>query len=75
MTEPTAALISNVIVQNKSLRYLDLSSNRLGPVIIEISVTEIFIFKHKIYFLKLNKNRTVVNKYKKQCKKTITLSK
>ena len=32
MTEPTAALISNVIVQNKTLRYLDLSSNRLGPV-------------------------------------------
>jgi hypothetical protein len=32
MTEPTAALISSVIVQNKSLRYLDLSSNRLGPV-------------------------------------------
>jgi hypothetical protein len=32
MTEPTAALISGVIIQNKTLRYLDLSSNRLGPV-------------------------------------------
>ena len=32
MTEPTASLIASVISQNKKLRYLDLSSNRLGPV-------------------------------------------
>ena len=32
MTEPTAALFASVILQNKVLRFLDLSSNRLGPV-------------------------------------------
>jgi hypothetical protein len=32
MTEPTAALIAMVISQNKYLRKLDLSSNRLGGV-------------------------------------------
>jgi hypothetical protein len=32
MTEPTAALIAMVVSQNKTLKKLDLSSNRLGPV-------------------------------------------
>lgn len=32
MTEPTAALMAMVVAQNKFLRKLDLSSNRLGPV-------------------------------------------
>jgi hypothetical protein len=38
MTEPTAAMISTVIAQNSNLRYLDLSSNRLGPVSVETSL-------------------------------------
>jgi hypothetical protein len=33
MSEPTAAIMSNVVSKNKVLRYLDLSSNRLGEVI------------------------------------------
>ena len=31
MTEPTASLLASAIVHNKTLRFMDLSSNRLGP--------------------------------------------
>jgi hypothetical protein len=31
MTEPTASLLASAIVHNKTIRFMDLSSNRLGP--------------------------------------------
>jgi len=32
MAEPTAAILSQVVIQNLTLRSIDLSCNRLGPV-------------------------------------------
>lgn len=39
LSEPTAALMAQVVVHNTTLQKLDLSCNRLGPVCIWYQVT------------------------------------
>ena len=43
MTEPTAAVLAQVVIHNTTLSHVDLSCNRLGPVSILQSNLTLFI--------------------------------
>ena len=51
LSEPTAAMLSQVVVQNTALRSVELSCNRLGPVGGDSSsrAAMFFVFKEIIY--------------------------
>ena len=60
MAEPTAAILSQVVIQNLTLRSIDLSCNRLGPVGAQMNL---FLFRmiclHDIVFLNANPVLTI----------------